>query len=151
MEAQPNRFLVHGLIAGFAAYASTVVLYAGINLATGRAVFATALQLGEAMFGTGVPPAGQVIAYNGVHLLVMLLLGLVCAWAVREWELHPVLWYGVFAVLTLGAVVLTLWVGLFASEYARALQWRSVVVANAVAAAVMASYLVLSAGLRVEE
>lgn len=151
MEAQRNRILVHGLIAGFAAYASTVVLYAAFNLVTGRSVFATALQLGEALVGTGVPPAGQVIAYNGVHLTVMLLLGLVCAWAVREWELHPVLWYAVFAVLTVGAVVLTLWVGLFASEYAHALQWRSVVVANGVAAAVMATYLVLSSGLRIEE
>ena len=92
MEAQRSRVLVHGLIAGLAAYLTVIVLYTLFNVVTGRPPFETAVLLGSALVGAGVPAAGQAIAYNGAHLAVMLLLGGVCAWLVRRWELHPVLW-----------------------------------------------------------
>ena len=53
-------------------------------------------------------------------------------------------------MLTLGMVVLTLLVGLFASQYAGAVGWSSVVLANVVAAGVMAAYLVLASDLHTE-
>lgn len=150
MEAQRSRVLVHGLVAGLAAYLTVVVLYGILNLVTGHPPFETAVLLGGALVGPSVPAAGQAIAYNGLHLAIMLLLGGVCAWLVRRWELYPVLWYAVFVVLTIGMVVLTLLVGLFASQYAGAVRWPSVVLANVVAAGVMATYLVLASDLRTE-
>jgi hypothetical protein len=150
MEAQRTRVLVHGLFAGFAAYLTVVILYALLNLITGRAPFETALALGGALVGPLVPEAGRILAYNGIHLLVMLVLGLVSAWLVRRWEVYPELWYAVFALLTTGMIVLTLVVGMFASEYAGAVHWRSVVLANVAAAGVMAAVLVLSSDLRLE-
>lgn len=150
MEAQQRRILAHGLVAGFAAYLTVVILYAAFNLVTGHPPFETAVRLGAAIVGPDVPVAGQVIAYNGMHLAVMLALGLISAVLVRRWELYPELWYAVFGALTVGMVVLTLLVGLLASELTHVLHWRSIVLVNVAAAGVMAACLVLTSDLKTE-
>lgn len=154
MQPETRRVLEHGLTAGLIAYLTVVLLYSAFNLATGRPLFYTAAQLGAVLTGgpaidaDGVLP-GPVLAYNGLHMVGMLVLGLICAWLVHEWELHPQLWYAVFAVLTLGAVATTLLIGLYATRWAGATGWGSVVLANLFASVAMALYLVFSSRLTV--
>jgi len=99
MRSKWLELLREGLVAGVIGYAATVVLYAIANVMTGRPVFHTAAVLGAALiYGVRDPlqvvvtPA-YVLAYNGVHLMVFLALGIVGAALARLADRGAQLWY----------------------------------------------------------
>lgn len=98
MKDTTRDALTHGLVAGFLGYAVVAVFYLAYDLAVGRAVGTTAELLGQALLGqpigagTAIDPA-PVAVYNGLHLVVFLVAGIVAGWMVRESEEHPTLWY----------------------------------------------------------
>lgn len=102
------RVLYDGLIAGLLGYAVVVVVVGALDVAGGRSFFHTPSLLGQIVVGGFGPPtpgvvaAGPVLAFNGLHLLVFLVLGLIVSFVAFEVELHPVFWYaGFFALLAL--------------------------------------------------
>jgi hypothetical protein len=90
---------LQGLAAGFIGYAAVALFFAIFNLAAGRSPFFTAAFLGDALFyGVRDPAAvvvwpGPVFAYNGVHLLMFLMLGMVASWLALLSERGPQFWY----------------------------------------------------------
>ena len=87
MQKSTTDVLQDGLLSGVAGYALISVYFALSNLVAGLPALHTIEALGEALFG-GTNP-GQMIAYNGLHLAVFLVLGVIAALLIREVELHP--------------------------------------------------------------
>ena len=88
-----------GLMAGLIGSA-TVALFVGfLNVLQGRSFFFTAAMLGERLFyglkdpSTVVVWPGAVFAYNGVHLLGFLIIGMSGAWLAYMAEKGSELWY----------------------------------------------------------
>ena len=94
-----------GILAGLIGYATVALAVGVLDVVQGRSFFYTAALLGETLFyGLKDPSqltiwAGPVFAYNGVHLLSFLALGVVASWIVTLSERVPFLWYvGVLVV-----------------------------------------------------
>lgn len=99
MKSKWLATLREGLVAGAIGYAATIVLFAIANVLMGRPVFHTAAVLGAALiYGVRDPmqvvvtPA-YVLAYNGVHLIMFLALGIVGAALARLADRGAQLWY----------------------------------------------------------
>lgn len=144
-----SSWIVEGLVAGLIGYVTVVVLFGIINLATGQEILHTAALLGSALFfGARSPEAivagpAPIIAYNGVHILVSLLIGLGAAWLVFQTEKNRPLWYLVFFVFLAGFIYSVVVVGVLAAEMARVLSWGSIVAANIAAGVTAGGYLYL--------
>ena len=88
-----------GLLAGVCAYAAVAVFFVVVNAFAGRPLLYTAALLGGALFyqlrdvSAVVVAPGPVFAYNGVHLLLMLVLGTFAAWLAELSERGPHFWY----------------------------------------------------------
>jgi hypothetical protein len=99
MRAERVQTNLQGLAAGFIGYVAVALFFAIFNLIGGRSPFFTAAFLGDALFyGVRDPAAvvvwpGPVFAYNGVHLLMFLALGLVASWLAFLSERGPQFWY----------------------------------------------------------
>jgi hypothetical protein len=129
-----------GLISGGIGYALISVYFAVSNLVVGLPALDTVESLGAALFG-GTNP-GQMIAYNGLHLSVFLVLGLIAAVLIHEVELHPALWYLLFFVALAGFIFSYLFMAVVASRIAH-LDAYTVAVGNLVAASGTALFLFL--------
>ncbi len=99
MNADRSRWLWQGLVAGLIGYAAVAIYLAVGSLMAGRSPFYTAALMGGALFygvrdlaGVAVA-AGPVFAYNGLHLIVFLMLGFMAAWLAQLAERGPHLWY----------------------------------------------------------
>ena len=147
---KPDRWSVwwQGLMAGLIGYATIAIAFAIVNLLGGRSPFYTAALLGGALF-YGVRDLhvvevwpGAVLAYNGLHLVVFLVLGVFASWLAKLAEKGPHLWYvGVIffmfvAFHLLGAVFM------LAEPLRAALPAWLMVTAGFAASAAMAGYLV---------
>jgi hypothetical protein len=80
-----------GLITGLIGYVVIVLFYGIFNVITGQSFFSTAAQLGAGLAspsGSG-SAVGAVLAFNGLHVIAFLLVGLVAAWIVMQTERHP--------------------------------------------------------------
>lgn len=142
-----SHVMLEGLIAGVIGYAAVAVCIAILDLIGGRALFETPSLLGQILIGGfGEPTPGEVaaapvFAFNGLHLLVFLAIGIAAAWLVHEMELHPVIWYGVFFAV-LSAVLVSFIVLSFVSEAHQGLLSQGALHgANAVAAVAIGWYL----------
>lgn len=119
MTTRARAILADGLLAGFIGYVTIVLVISLADMAQGRPPFHTAGMLGTLLFYDVDDPTvllkpwpGPVLAFNGAHLLVMLLFGTFLAWLVSLAERGPDLWYvAVVALLfvLLHAVGLSLW------------------------------------------
>lgn len=139
-----QRMLTEGLVAGLIGYATIAIFYAILNVILGHPVLYTAHELGERLVGAQTSqavPISPVLAYNAVHLVALLVVGMVVSWLVYETERHPRLW-----TLTLFAGILTV----FFSESAflilseptiNVLPWWSIVAANVAAGVAVGGYL----------
>jgi hypothetical protein len=93
-----GNVILHGMAAGLIGYATVVVFFLIADPSSGRPLFHTPALLGGALFFGLLDPAsleiapGPILAYDGIHLLVFLLLGLVAAWFARLSERLPVGW-----------------------------------------------------------
>jgi hypothetical protein len=144
MSETQQRVFYEGLVTGLIGYVTVALVLGLADLATGRPLFYTVATLGHAVFGSGgdgfvVTPAA-VFAYNGIHVLAFVAVGMLVAWLVVETELHPVLWYVAFMVL-LGVLFLATVLLAGAAEGLAQLAWWSIVLANMMAALAMGTYV----------
>ena len=139
--------LWHGLVAGLVGYAAVALAFVVADLARGRGLFHTAALLGAALFEGLEDPARLVVrvelvvAYNGVHLLVFLALGLLAAWFASLSARTPHLWYlslslFLFVLFHLFGVLLT-----FTDSVRAAISSWAVLGATLVAVVAMIAYL----------
>lgn len=147
MRAERERVLSEGLIAGFIGYATVIIVYGLVNVATGKSFFYTAALLGRAVIGgfestPDLAAPGPIIAYNGIHLIAFILIGLGAAWLIAQTERHPAIWYVVFYVFLMGFFVSLVVIRIVAAPVIEALPWGwSVVWVNLAAAVLMGLYL----------
>jgi hypothetical protein len=143
----PGDVVLHGLAAGFVGYAIVGVFFLVADPVAGRPLFHTPALLGSALFyGLSDPAAlrigpGPVLAYNGLHFLVFLLLGFGAAWFVRMAERLPMGW-----VLALNLTTLVLFhvfgAFVFFTEPMRAaIPLGAAVAATVLAVAAMTAYI----------
>ena len=97
--AKWERVLTEGVVAGVIGYATTVLFFVVWNVASGLSPFHTAGLLGEVLYygredaaGFVVQP-GPVLAFNGTHLVLFLIFGVVSAWFASLAERGPQFWY----------------------------------------------------------
>jgi len=147
VRAERERVLTEGLIAGFIGYATIIIVYGIVNVATGKSFFYTAALLGNAVLGGSALPAdvsapGPIIVYNGIHLIAFMCIGLGAAWLISKTELHPGIWYLAFYLfLTVFFVALVI-VRIIAAPVIDELPWGwPVVWVNLAAAVLMGLYL----------
>lgn len=147
MKPTRARVLHEGLIAGALGYATIAFTLGLLDLILGKPLFYAASVLGHALFFPGgdaaLAPvtAGAVIAANGAHLFLSLLVGAVAALLVLEAERHAELFYVIFLIamlFVLGSTVALLGVP---SSVARAMPWWGLLAANIAAALVAGGYL----------
>jgi hypothetical protein len=100
MAGKARQVLSDGLLAGFIGYVTVVLVIALSDVVQGRPPFHTAGLLGSFLFYDAADPMirvaawpGPVLAFNGVHLLTMLLFGTFLAWLVTLAEGGPEVWY----------------------------------------------------------
>ena len=144
-EKSPLGVWGRGLIAGGIGYLVTIAFYVVLNVAQSRNPFFTPNALGRSLLGIPVieegVAVGPLLVYNGLHLVVFLVLGLAAAWLLKESGRHPKIWYlGVLLALAVffhlvGVVVM------LAAPAGEAVPAWSVVTASAIAALAMAVYL----------
>lgn len=145
MDAERSHVWREGLVTGVIGYATVAVFYGLLNLVTGQGFFAAAEALGRHVAGTawtGTGAAwGPVLAYNAIHLLAFLAVGVGATWLLFGAERRPEFWFFFFLVGG-GALVFTesLFL-LLAVPVTRVLSWGSVAGANAAAALTMGRYL----------
>jgi hypothetical protein len=90
--------ILHGMAAGLIGYATVVVFFLIADPVGGRSLFHTPALLGGALFYGLHDPArleigpGPILAYNGIHFLMFLLLGFVAVWFTRLSERLPMGW-----------------------------------------------------------
>lgn len=142
-----QTWVAEGLLAGLIGYVTVVALFGVINLAGGEAVFHTAALLGSALFFGArsaadiVAGPGPIIAYNGIHIVVSLLIGLGAAWLIFQTEKNHPLWFIVFFVFLAGFVYSVAMVGMLVAEVVELLSWQEIVVANLAAGVTAGGYL----------
>lgn len=145
MASTGARVLKEGLLAGLIGYAVVALFYAGVDLLTGDSPFRTVRELAGALLGQGEAPGtvevGDVLAYNGVHLLAFLALGLGAAWLLLETELHPVFWYVSLTVLMAGFLYAVVSMTVLVTRTGSDLSPWTIPAANALAAASAVAYL----------
>ena len=141
MKPDRSRVLSEGLITGLIGALMVILFYGLFNLFEGHSFFATAERLGIGLVTAQAGAAGAVLAFNGLHVLVFLAIGLVAAWLVMETEKHPsffilALFIGVAGVFAVVAVFLS-----FAASTGVSLPIGTVIAANLMAGLGMGAYL----------
>jgi hypothetical protein len=127
-----------GLLSGLVGYALISLFFAVSNLIVGLPALATMESLGAALFGGRNP--GHMVAYNGVHLIVFLILGGIASMLFRKIEVHPAFWYVLFFVAIAGFIFSYVLMMIVAGRIA-GLDAYSVAVGNLIAAGGMAFFL----------
>lgn len=146
MPKNLGRILKEAVIGGLIAYAAVVVTFGILNALQGESIFRTAAAMGavllygaEASSRFAVEPA-PVLAYNGVHLLGSIVVGLIASVQIFETELHRSFWYFCFTVL-IAAIVYSITVfGVFGVEIGGVLSWSEVVIGTAAWIGAMTGY-----------
>lgn len=143
MKPDRSRVLSEGLIAGLLGYAAVVLFYGVLNVVTGHSFFSTAAALGGGLVSSSAAGSvvGAVLAFNGLHVLAFLVVGLVAAWLVMRMERQPsffvlALFVGVAGLFAVMAGFLS-----FAAQSGVELPIGSVFAANLLAGVVMGAYL----------
>ena len=142
-----GRVLRQGAVAGLLGYLTVVLVLAALNLVAGRSPFHTAALLGGALVsglrdpGAVVVAPGPILAYNALHLLVFLAIGLLAAWLVHWAERGPAFWYLGLVLFILVLFHLFAATQLFTGPIASALPPSQVWGAGIGSALVMAGYL----------
>ena len=158
MNAEGQRALWNSIYTGLIGYLAVAVFFIVLDPLLGRGLLYTPALLGSALFYGLTDPAaltiqpGPIIAYNGAHLVVFLVLGLVVGeLTYASVRLRQQAWYlvSMLAILVLGHLYVALWV--LTQPVRSALPVWMITVAGLVAvAAMVACLLVLYPQLRGE-
>jgi hypothetical protein len=141
-----RRFLKEGFVAGIVLYVTVAVFFAAVNAFMGRSPFYTAHLLGQPLLGaapdplTPSPVAPAVMAFNGLHLVASLLLGIAAAALVGAMESMRNAWYVFFFVFVAGSIMTILALGVLTAEVTHVLPWHSVATAHLAGAATTTAY-----------
>jgi len=135
------------MFAGLLGYATVVVLFAVINILAGRSAFYTPAMFGSVLFYGLEDPAtleitpGPVLAYNMVHVLAFLVIGMFTSWLVALSERYPVARYALFfALIFVGAHIYAALL-VFADPLLAGAAWIHIGIVSVAAALVMGWYL----------
>lgn len=145
------RTLRQGLVVGLIAYAAVAVFYAAFDVLAARGTLYTVDLLGKTMFH-GLrdpsvlqypiqPDLGVVFLYNGLHLLLALVIGLIVTRLVDQADRHPSQGPLILLVIVAGFVVTVYAVGALTQPMRPLLPWWSIVAANALATLLAGLYL----------
>jgi hypothetical protein len=158
MNAEGQRALWNSIYTGLIGYLAVAVFFIVLDPLLGRGLLYTPALLGSALFYGLTDPAaltiqpGPIIAYNGAHLVVFLVLGLVVGeLTYASVRLRQQAWYlvSMLVILVLGHLYVALWV--LTQPVRSALPVWMITVAGLVAvAAMVACLLVLYPQLRRE-
>ncbi len=141
------KLLIQGLVAGLIGYAVVALIFAVANLISGRSMFYTAAILGASLFyGIHDPSqvtvaAPYVFAYNGAHLLVFLMFGMISAWLAWVAERLTQFWYVGLVMFFFVAFHIVAAMQAMAIPMQQALSGWAIWTAGAAAAIAMAAYL----------
>ena len=143
MRETKQEAVVHGVLAGVLGYAAVVILFTIVSLMAGESPFAVPDAIGRVLTGAGgggLDP-GSVLAFNGVHMLSSVLVGVIVTLLVRAAEQQPQLWYVIMLVLMGAFMWALLTVGVLGVELTHATTWPAVLVANLAWVAAVGWYL----------
>jgi hypothetical protein len=147
MARTRNQLVVDGFVAGLLGYAAVAALFALLNLASMQGAFRTPLLLGEALLGgvTGGTGPGSalapVLAFNGLHLLVSLALGLALSFLIERAEDDHGLGYGLVFTLLVVFGFVPIFLGALTVELLRAITWTDVLLGSLTGALATLGYL----------
>lgn len=140
----PTPYLREGLIAGILGYAAVAVVFVVLNVSQGLSPVHTPEVLGETLLGGAMDPVGPwaaVLAFNGVHLLATLLLGVSMAFLAHRAEVDHALGMGLlFMVVAVGGWV-PIFFGAVTVEVLHALRWPEVLLGSMTGALATLGYL----------
>lgn len=148
MERKTRLILLEGLYAGLIGYGVIVVFFSIFNVFSGRSVFHTAAVFGAALFYGLEDPAlleitpDAVLAFNMVHMIVLLGAGIFTAWMVLESEKHPVLQWPILVLILFVGFHLFAAVALLATPLLGELSWIPIAIASAAAGVAMGWFLI---------
>lgn len=147
MAERTKSILVGGLVSGLIGYGTVVVVVGLLNIVGGRSPFYTAALFGSALFYGLHDPAsvvvepGPVLAYNMVHVLAFLGIGMLASWLISLAERYPAAQYLVLVVLIFAAFHIFGALMLLAQPLLGDNAWLIVGVAGIAAAVLMGWYL----------
>jgi hypothetical protein len=130
--------LEDGAIGGFIAYSLISIYFAVLNVAAGKSPWHTLETLTSGLFSSTTTV--QMIAFNSVHLIAFVVLGILAAFMIREVEFHPAFWHVVFFISIVGFMLGYVMLSLVTAALAN-LSPVTVALGNIFAAVGMATYL----------
>jgi hypothetical protein len=137
-----------GFLAGILGALTVAIWFLVVDALYGRP-FYTPTVLGTALFGRGVwpatletlPPSFEMVAmFTWVHVLAFAVVGVVAAHLIAMAERHPSLGFGFVLLFVILEACFTVAAMIIAEPVLRALTWPAILVANVLAAAVMAGW-----------
>ena len=143
-----TRVYTEGAVAGVIGALTVAVWFLVVDMMHGHP-FYTPTVLGTALFGRGVwpatletlPPSLEMVAmFTWVHLLAFAVIGVVVSRLIAMAEQHPGLGFGFVLMFVILEACFTAAVMIVAAPVLRELTWPAILVANLLAAAVMAGY-----------
>jgi hypothetical protein len=99
MKPEHGAVIRQGLVAGLIGCLTVILVFAVLNLLAGRSPFHTAALLGGVLVsglrdpGSVVIAPGPILAYNALHLIVFLGVGLLASGLAYWSERGPAFWY----------------------------------------------------------
>jgi len=146
-----RRTLRDGLVVGLIGYATVALFYSTFDVLAARDALHTVNMLGRTVFrGLRDPSVLQfplsidtcaIFAYNALHLVLALAIGLIVAALVAAGDRTPERRRLVRVIIAAGFVVTVAGVGLLTTPIRPVLPWWSIVVANALSTFFAAVYL----------
>ncbi len=135
-EPSGLRVLREGILAGVCGYAAVVLAVTAVDLLSGRAALHTAAQLGAWLFhpvedALTDPGWPSTLAYNGLHLVLSLLVGIVAATMVSLSERITGFWYAGLTLLIAMGIYTVGALGAIAVEFKDITDWPTAVVGTA--------------------
>jgi len=143
-----TRVYQEGIIAGILGAITIALWFLVVDVAQGRPLY-TPTVLGTALFGRGawpgtlesMPPSFEMVAmFTWVHLLAFAVIGVAVSRLIAMAEQHPGLGFGFVLLFVILTACFTAAAMIVAAPVLRALTLPSILVANLLAAAVMAGY-----------
>ena len=143
-----SRVYQEGIVAGILGGLTVAVWFLVIDMMHGRP-FYTPTVLGTSLFSRGVWPATletlspsfeMVAMFTWVHLLAFVVIGVVVAHLITMVERNPSLGFGIVLLFVILEACFTVATMIVAEPVLRALTWQAILIANFLAAAVIAGY-----------